>query len=144
MTPSFCLRHVFVLYVTKVCMCKSFCILNVNSSKLCMLAYYHMVTAVWSDYFWRSYCPFWEYFINFFYPLLLHFKWKLLKTLHSCLWAYQDLHILRAVWLDNFWKSYCPFWLRIFHQKEFWMGRQFFVWKITFDLILVLLYPLQT
>jgi hypothetical protein len=24
------------------------------------------------------------------------------------------------------------------------MGRQFFVWKITFDLILVLLYPLQT
>ena len=27
------------------------------------------------------------------------------------------LHIFIAIWSKYFWRSYCPFWLRIFHQK---------------------------
>jgi len=39
----------------------------------------------------------------------LHFKWKFLKNLHAYLLPYEDKHIITVVWLDQFWRIFCPF-----------------------------------
>ena len=38
---------------------------------------------------------------------LLHFNWEFLKTSHVYLLRYEDLHILKSVWSDHFWRIHC-------------------------------------
>jgi hypothetical protein len=56
----------------------------------------------WSDFFWRSYCPFTLKIFHqkvFFYIQVLKFRWEFLKTWHACLLLYKtsSTHI-----------KYCP------------------------------------
>ena len=57
-----------------------------------------------------------EYFIRTF--INAYFKHSFLKTMHACLLPYGDSHILRAVWLDHFWRS-CPLFSLEYFIKRF-------------------------
>ncbi len=52
--------------------------------------------------------------------IAIHYQWEFLKSLHACLLHCVpdgELYIIITVRLFYLWRSYCPFWLRIFHQK---------------------------
>ena len=52
--------------------------------------------------------------------ITIHYQWEFLKSLHACLLHCipdGELYIIITVRLFYLWRSYCPFWLRIFHQK---------------------------
>ena len=93
----------------------------------------HIALAVWLNHFWRSYCPFslrifhHDFCTHISYIFNLNFSklyilaitiWKFpyyygsLTALFDLLVLpyHGDLHIVLALWLYHFWRSYCTFW----------------------------------
>ena len=86
-------------------------------SKLCMLITIWRFAYRYSSFIrpFRSYCPFYlEYLIKRLYSQLLSCYLGILQNF-ACLLPYENLYIAIAVSSDHLWRSYCPFWLRIFH-----------------------------
>ena len=75
--------------------------------------------------------------LEYFTKNFVHTTPTTFKTLHPFLLLYHDLHIVTAVWSDKFWRSYCPFRLKILHQYVYGCGRHS---KITFNYLTILFY----
>lgn len=91
----------------------------------------HIITAVWSDHFLKSYCSCWLVEKNVLYVQLirpLHFEWDSIL----CILAYYHIenHMLVRQMTQLFLWSYCPFWLRNISSRSWYMQLHLhFKWK---------------
>ena len=100
-----------------VCFSSLFYILNGNSWKLhnslLQSENIHIITTVWLDKFWRSYCPFSlanDICMSCMYNPCYILKREFDKALHASLISNDDSNILVAGWLIyKYIRSYCPF-----------------------------------
>ena len=67
-------------------------------------------------------------FVHFFVKVHTHNSSYILNGSSLNLLPHEDLHLIIAFWLDLFYRSYCPFSHRIFHQKAY-MHNSSHVWN---------------
>ena len=104
-------------------------ILSGNSSKLCMLAYYHMEICISFQHFWKS-CPFW--------PTIFH-KQKLCKCNSPYILNKESLKRTLQTWFLFIYKSFGLF---VSEEKIFIIllptkNRNFPFWTFTFRIFVV-------
>ena len=94
--PSF-IRNIFTS--------KLFYVLNIFYECLLFLENFRIVTSVWSDYFWISYCP----FVFPYKVAILHLKWEFPRNDGMLtILQYEDSHIATALRLHYYWRSNSP------------------------------------
>ena len=89
------------------------------------------------DYFLKELLPFHLKYVikNVVCATPPTFKWEFLKTLLRLYhMKIEDLHIITAIWLDNFWISNWPSSLRIFHKKELEEGKNILIFFVSNNL----------